>query len=199
MKIDPSTEPTSAIYSLMVSAINPRPIAWVSTISPGGKTNLAPFSYFNGVCSRPATLMFSVVNKPDGTPKDTYRNVVANEEFVVNVVPFRLRSPMAQSAVDYDYEVSEFEELGLEQSASELVKPPGVLSSPIKFECRLSQIVPIGNGPSGVNVVFGEIVLIHVDDAILDESGTIDAELLDTIGRLGGKQYSRTTDRFEIR
>ncbi len=198
MKIDPASQPTSRIYSIMVGAINPRPIAWVSTISPAGKTNLAPFSYFNGVCSKPATLMFSVVNKPDGSPKDTFRNVTSNQEFVVNVVPFRLSQPMAQSAADFEYEVSEFEELGLESVPSNMVTPPGVLTSPIRFECRVSKVVPIGKGPSGVNVVFGEIVLIHVDDEVLNESGEIDAEQLDSIGRLGGKEYSRTTDRFNI-
>ena len=198
MQIDPENESTSLVYSTMIRAITPRPIAWVSTISPNGITNLAPFSYFNGICSKPAALMFSPVNKPDGAKKDTVRNIEAVGQFVVNVVPYSVAEPMCKTSGDFEYEVSEFESIGLTAKPSNRVKPPGVAQSPIQFECELIQIVPIGTGPLAANVIIGKILLMDLDDAILDKKGKIDPELLDTIGRLGGRSYCRTTHRFDL-
>jgi flavin reductase (DIM6/NTAB) family NADH-FMN oxidoreductase RutF len=182
----------------MIRAITPRPIAWVSTISPNGAANLAPFSYFNGICSRPAALMFSPVNKPDGTKKDTVRNIEANGQFVVNVVPASVAEPMFKTSGDFDYEISEFDAAGLTEKPSVRVQPPGVAESPIQFECELIQIVPVGEGPLAANVIIGRILLMQIDDSILDERGSIDPELLDTIGRLGGRSYCRTSERFDL-
>ena len=198
MQIDPETESVSLVYSMMIRAITPRPIAWVSTVSPNGVTNLAPFSYFNGVCSRPAALMFSPVNKPDGSKKDTVRNIEANGQFVVNVVPFAVAGPMSKTAGDFDYEVGEFESIGLTEKPSARVKPPGVAESPIQFECELIQLVPVGEGPLAANVIIGRILLIDIVDSVLDEAGKIAPELLDTVGRLGGQSYCRTTERFDL-
>jgi flavin reductase (DIM6/NTAB) family NADH-FMN oxidoreductase RutF len=198
MQIDPELESSTSVYSTMVRAITPRPIAWVSTISPRGVTNLAPFSYFNGVCSQPAALMFSPVNKPDGTKKDTVLNIEANRQFVINVVPFSLAGEMSKTAGEFDYEVSEFEKAGLSEKPSTKVTPPGVAESPIQFECELIQIVPVSEGPLAANVVIGKIVFMTIDDQVLNREGKIDAEMLDTIGRMGGRSYCRTTNRFEI-
>ncbi len=183
----------------MVGAITPRPIAWVSTISDRGISNLAPFSYFNGVCSTPAALMFSPVNRPDGSKKDTLLNIEANRQFVVNVVPFQMAEPMFQTAGDFVYEVSEFEKAGLESRPGIKVQAPHVVGSPVRFECELIQIVPIGEGPLAASVVIGQILLIDIDDEILDEQGEIDPGRLDSIGRLGGKSYCRTTERYDLR
>ena len=182
----------------MIRAITPRPIAWVSTISPGGVTNLAPFSYFNGVCSRPAALSISVVNKPDGSKKDSVRNIEANGEFVVNVVPSQLANQMLQSAGEFDYEESEFDVTGLTPSLSKLVKPPGVKESPVQFECKMMQLVPIGEGPMAANLIIGEILGIVIDESVLDENKKLDAAKLDSIGRMGGREYCRTHDRFQL-
>ncbi len=198
MQIDPELESPTSVYSTMVRAITPRPIAWVSTISPRGVTNLAPFSYFNGVCSQPAALMFSPVNKPDGSKKDTVLNIEANRQFVINVVPFSLAREMSKTAGEFDYEVSEFEKAGLSEKPSTKITPPGVAESPIQFECELIQIVPVGEGPLAANVVIGKIVFMTIDDQVLNREGKIDAEMLDTIGRMGGRSYCRTTNRFEI-
>lgn len=198
MRIDPETESPSFVYSTMIRAITPRPIAWVSTISPGGITNLAPFSYFNGVCSKPAALMFSPVNRPDGSKKDTVRNIESNGQFVVNLVPFSVAEPMSKTASEFEYETSEFESVGLTQKPSERVEPPGVAESPIQFECELIQIVPVGEGPLAANVIIGKILLMNVDDNILNDKGKIDPNLLDTVGRMGGLTYCRTTERFEL-
>lgn len=199
MEIDPETVSPSQVYSTMIRAITPRPIAWVSTESPEGVPNLAPFSYFNGVCSQPATLMFSAVNKPDGSPKDTVRNIKATSQFVVNVVPFSQAQPMAKSAGPFEYEENEFEIAGLTQKSSIKVKPGAVAESPIQFECELMQVTEIGEGPTGANVIFGKILLIRIDDAVLGEDGKIAPELLDNIGRLGGMAYSRTHETFELK
>ncbi len=199
MLIDPAAESASFVYSTMIRAITPRPIAWVSTISPTGVTNLAPFSYFNGVCSSPAALMFSPVNRPDGSPKDTLINIRSNGEFVVNVVPFSIAQQMSETAGDFQYETSEFSEVGLSPTPSQKVQPPGVLESPIQFECEVIQIVPVGEGPLAANVIIGKIVLMNIADEILDVDQKIDPSKLDTIGRMGGRSYSRTTERFEIK
>ena len=201
MQIDPENEDPSLVYSTMIRAITPRPIAWVSTISPNGITNLAPFSYFNGICSKPAALMFSPVNKPDGSKKDTVINIEATKQFVVNVVPFSAAQPMFDTAAGFEYETSEFESVtpNLTEKPSVKVKPPGVVQSPIQFECELIQIVHVGEGPLAANVIIGKILLMNIDDSVLDERGKIDPQLLDTIGRMGGLSYSRTTDRFDLK
>lgn len=199
MLIDPAAESASFVYSTMIRAITPRPIAWVSTISPTGVNNLAPFSYFNGVCSSPAALMFSPVNRPDGSPKDTLINIRSNGEFVVNVVPFSIAQQMSETAGDFQYKTSEFSEVGLSPTPSQKVQPPGVLESPIQFECEVIQIVPVGEGPLAANVIIGKIVLMNIADEILDVDQKIDPSKLDTIGRMGGRSYSRTTERFEIK
>ena len=199
MQIDPETEEPSRVYSTMIRAITPRPIAWVSTISPNGITNLAPFSYFNGICSRPAALMFSPVNKADGSKKDTVRNIESNGQFVVNLVPFAVAEPMFKTASDYEYETSEFESVGLTEKPSQRVKPPGVAESPIQFECELIQIVPVGEGPLAANVIIGKILLMNIADEVLGENGKIDPALLDTVGRMGGMSYCRTSERFDLK
>lgn len=198
MQIDPETESAALVYSTMIRAITPRPIAWVSTISSSGISNLAPFSYFNGVCSQPAALMFSPVNRLDGSKKDTVRNIESNGQFVVNLVPFALAEPMFKTASDYEYETSEFATVGLTEKPSVRIKPPAVAESPIQFECELIQLVPIGEGPLAANVIIGRILLINIADEVLNDGGKIDPGLLDAVGRMGGRSYCRTTNRFDL-
>jgi flavin reductase (DIM6/NTAB) family NADH-FMN oxidoreductase RutF len=198
MNFDPSTQPASDVYRLMINLITPRPIAWISTISPAGVANLAPFSFFNGVGAQPPTVLFSGVNHRDGRKKDTVVNVEATGEFVVNVASFDLRGPMNDSAADLPYEVSELERAGLTAVPGEKVRPPRVAEARAHLECVLHQIVPVGDGPLAANLVIGRVVLIHVADSALDASGRVDARALDTIGRMGGDAYVRTTDLFAL-
>ncbi len=198
MKIEPANEDPSKVYSLMIRAITPRPIAWVSTVSAGGIPNLAPFSYFNGVCSDPAALMFSPVNHADGARKDTVRNIESNGQFVVNMVPHSLATEMLKTAGRFDHEVSEFDTAEIETEPAEKIAPPSVKISPIKFECELIQIVEIGSGPLAANLVIGKILLIDVADDILGDDGKIDPEKADLIARMGGRAYATTRDRFDI-
>jgi len=199
MRLDFATLPTRDVYTWMISTILPRPIAWVSTISSDGKTNLAPFSFFQGVCSNPPTLMFVPVNKRDGEKKDTVRNLEAVPEFVVNLVPFALAEPMNACAALLPYGESEFEAFGIAATPSERVRPPRVAAAPVAFECTLDRWVHIGEGPLAANVVFGRIHVVHVSDDVLGADGQPDAGKLDLIGRLGGESYARTTERFAIK
>lgn len=198
MELNPEELSHSELYGHMIRLITPRPIAWVSTVSNEGVPNLAPYSYFNAVGSNPPTLMFCPANRPDGTPKDTLANIQANGEFVVNVVSFDLAEQMNQSAAAYETDVSEFEACGLTAAESSLVKPQRVAEARAHFECRLHSVIQLGTGPGGANLVLGRIVAIRVDDEVLDDRSRADPAKLDTVGRLGGISYTRTTDRFDI-
>lgn len=193
----PSLRPRDA-YGWMISTILPRPIAWVSTISADGRTNLAPFSFFQGVTANPPTLMFVPVNKRDGSRKDTLRNIEAVPEFVVNLVSFALAEKMNASAALLPHGESEFDAFGIAPAPSQRVRPPRVAETPVAFECTLDRIVSLGEGPLAANVVFGRIQLAHIDDTVLGADGRPDAGKLDLIGRLGGESFARTTDRFDL-
>lgn len=186
-------------YNWMISTILPRPIAWVSTISMDGKTNLAPFSFFQGVTSNPPTLLFVPVNTRDGSKKDTVRNIEQVPEFVVNLVSFPLAEQMNRTSALLPYGESEFEAFGIAPAASDRVRPPRVAAAPIAFECTLDRIVAIGEGPLAANVVFGRIQVAHVSDAVLGADGKPDAVKLDLIGRMGGEMFARTTDTFSLK
>ena len=198
MRLDFTTLPPRDAYSWMITTILPRPIAWVSTISADGKTNLAPFSFFQGVCANPPTLMFVPVNTRDGAKKDTVRNIEAVPEFVVNLVPFALAEKMNATSAMLPHGESEFDKFGIPSAPSERVRPPRVAAAPVAFECALDRIVHIGEGPLAANVIFGRILLAHVTDAVMAADGRPDPAKLDLIARLGGDAYARTRDTFEM-
>lgn len=187
----------SDFYKHLINVITPRPIAWISTISKNGVLNLAPFSFSSGVTSSPPTHLFCPSNHSDGTKKDTLINVEETGEYVCNVVSYPLRESMVATSEEFSPEVSEFDEVGLVPTASRIVKPPRVRESPVALECKVLKIVTVSAGPGGGNIVIGEIVAMHIDDAVI-KNGRVDAGLLDTIGRLGGADYCRTTERFTI-
>jgi flavin reductase (DIM6/NTAB) family NADH-FMN oxidoreductase RutF len=199
MLLDFSKIPARDIYGWMSSTIAPRPIAWASTISADGRTNLAPFSFFQGITSNPPTLMFVPVNNRDGQPKDTVRNIRQVPEFVINVVSYALAGPMNATAAVLPYGESEAEKFGIAMTPSTAVRPPRVSAAPVAFECTLDRIVNIGEGPLAAHVIFGRIQLVHVSDAVLGADGRIDPAKLDLIGRLGGDGYCRTTERFTVK
>ena len=185
-------------YSWMISTILPRPIAWVSTISDDGKTNLAPFSFFQGITANPPTLMFVPVNTREGTKKDTVRNIEQVPEFVVNLVSYALAEQMNQTSASLPYGESEIEKFGITSAPSQRVRPLRVAAAPVAFECSLHTIMPIGEGPLAANVIFGRILVAHVHDAVLGARGRPDPAKLDLVGRLGGESFARTTDRFDL-
>lgn len=187
-------------YRILISSVGPRPIAWVSTLSPEGRPNLAPFSFFNAFSGRPPMLGFSPgLRESEGgpSPKDTLRNVRDTGEFVVNVVTFDLVEAMNLTSGEYDPAVNEFELARLEMRASEVVKPPQVAQSPVSFECKLDRIVEFGREAPAGSLVIGEIVSTYLSETVLND-GRLDPEALDLVGRMGGIQYSRTTQRFEL-
>jgi flavin reductase (DIM6/NTAB) family NADH-FMN oxidoreductase RutF len=196
--------PHRDLYHLLISCVGPRPIAWVSSVSAAGQPNLAPFSFFNCVCGNPPLLAFAPGLRPpndaapsDGQPKDTLRNIRETKEFVISVVTYDLREAMNLTSGEYEATVNEFELAQLTPQPSRLVRPPRVAESPVSFECKLHQILDFSSGPTGGSLVIGQVVAIHVDDR-LSKDGHIDRDSLDLIGRLGGIQYTRTRERFEM-
>jgi flavin reductase (DIM6/NTAB) family NADH-FMN oxidoreductase RutF len=198
MLLDFETLSTRNAYQWMTSTILPRPIAWVSTISPEGRTNLAPFSFFQGVTANPPTLMFVPVNSRDGAKKDTIRNIELVPEFVVNLVPHALAAVMNETAALLPYGESEFSRFGVASAPSVRVRPPRVADSPVAYECVLDRIVHIGDGPLAANVVFGRIAVGHVRDDVIGPGGLPDSAKLDLVGRLGGEDYTMTRDIFNL-
>jgi flavin reductase (DIM6/NTAB) family NADH-FMN oxidoreductase RutF len=207
MDINVSELPHREIYNILLSSVAPRPIAWVSTLSASGQPNLAPFSFFNCVCAAPPLLAFATAFRMPGNAgacgaeapgeaKDTLRNVRETKEFVVNVVTYDLLEPMNASSGEYDSSVNEFELARLTPQPSKIVRPPRVGESPVSFECKLRQILDFSPAPESSSLIIGEVVAIHIDDAHLKD-GRIDRDSLDLIGRMGGMQYTRTTERVE--
>lgn len=197
MEVDPESLPVRDRYRLLIGSILPRPIAWVSTVSPSGAANLAPFSFFTGIAANPMTVCFAPVNNREGKQKDTLINVKATRQFVVNVANEDNALKMNQTSAPYPYEVSEFEQVGLTPVKSVKVRPPRVKESPIAMECELLQVVEVSTGPLGGNLVIGKVVHYHADDAIWND-GKLRHQDLKTIGRMEGDWYARTRDAFEL-
>lgn len=204
MNITASDLSHSEMYGLLLNSVAPRPIAWVSTLSATGQPNLAPFSFFNCVCVEPPLLAFAPglrspknINSTQGEAKDTLRNIRDTGEFVVSVVTYDLREPMNATSGEYDRTVNEFELAKVTAQPSQLVRPPRVGESPVSFECKLYQILDFSTAPTSSSLVIGEVIAIHINDAHLKD-GRLDRNSLDLIGRLGGVQYTRTTNRFDL-
>jgi len=193
--IDPAATSPANSYKLLIGAVVPRPIAFVSTISEAGIFNLAPFSFFNALCGEPPIICFSASTRE--TKKDTLVNVQATGEFVVNIVGEDIAEQMNLCSGEYPPEIDEFEVSGLTPVPSDLVRPPRVLESRFNMECKLRQIIEVSNLPYGGTLILGKVVRFHVDDAIVDNF-RIDPDQLRAIGRMGGTDYSRTRDRFQM-
>jgi flavin reductase (DIM6/NTAB) family NADH-FMN oxidoreductase RutF len=187
------------LYRTLLIAVGPRPIAWVSTLSKSGQRNLAPFSFFNAISATPPMLGFSpgIRQLPDGVEtKGTLVNVRETGEFVVNVVTHELAEAMNVTSGEYEHGVDEFDLAKLAPRPSQVIRPPQVAASPVSFECKLDRILDFGKPVSG-SLVIGEIVALHIEDGVLKE-GRLDVNALDLIGRMGGMQYTRATNRFEM-
>lgn len=196
MKIVPKELSRSQAYKLLISTLIPRPIALVSTVNESGIVNVAPFSFFGGISSKPPVIYISVDRKRDGDKKDTLRNIELNGDFVVNIVTEEIAEKMNICAVDFPYGVSEAEIAGLTPVKSEIVKSPMILESPINFECQVIKIIEIGDAPN--TVVFAEIVMFHIKDEIF-EDGAVNPKKLKVVGRLGGNFYTLIDNVFEMR
>ena len=194
-KLDPRT--FGNFYRVLTGVVVPRPIAFVSTISPDGVNNLAPYSFFNAVASNPPTIVFSSSRRAGSKSKDTLDNVEATGEFVVNIVSDDIAEAMNRTAAEFPAEVSEFDVAGLTTAASDIVRAPRVAESPVNMECRLQQVVNLGEGDHRHGLVIGEVVLLHIRDDIID-GHRINHQLLKSTGRLAGSMYCHTADVFEM-
>jgi len=193
MQIDPTDHPTRDVYRLMTSIVVPRPIAWVSTLSTQGIVNLAPFSYFSAVTSKPPLLSISV-GRRGGVRKDTAHNASTTGELVVNFVSREHLEAMVETSGDFGPEVDEFEEAGLSAVPSLRVKPPRVAGSPVQMECRTREIFEVS--PGVADLVIAEVLLFHVADGIeVSDDLRIAASALDPVGRLGGSDYTFLGER----
>ena len=202
--LDPTDLTVAERYKLLIGCVTPRPIAFVSTVSAEGRPNLAPFSFFNAVGSNPMTLLFCPANTAEGGEKDTLRNAKPIDEggtgeFVVNVATHAIRRAVAGAAEDLPFGESEFALVGLTPAACEVVRAPRVAESPVAFECTTTQVIRTNPGePGGGNVVMGEVVRVHVREGLVNERMHTDLDALDAIGRMGGKSYCTTRERFEL-
>jgi flavin reductase (DIM6/NTAB) family NADH-FMN oxidoreductase RutF len=198
MKINLANLERRDLHELFVSAVVPRPIAFVSSIGNDGVFNLAPFSFFNPLCLKPAVISLSIGWKRDGRKKDTLRNIEYSKDFVVNVVTETLAEAMNESSAEYPSEVDEFQEVGLTPGKADVVNAPLVVESPVNMECKLIQTLEFGEIPTGSTVVIGEIVLVHIRDDLWIKDH-IEISKLKAVGRLGGNLYCRITDLFEMK
>jgi flavin reductase (DIM6/NTAB) family NADH-FMN oxidoreductase RutF len=198
MLIDVEATNVVEVYRTLIDVVTPRPIAWVTSIDAQGVVNLAPFSFYNAFGGNPPVVVFSPTLRRDGTRKDTLRNVEATGEFVLNAAVEDLADQVNLSSKDLPSGESEVELTGLTLRPSTQVRPPRVAESPVHMECRVLQIIPLGTGPIAGNLVIGEVLVIHIDDAMIDDQGRVDPRRLKTIARLGGNHYCRSTDLFEM-
>jgi flavin reductase (DIM6/NTAB) family NADH-FMN oxidoreductase RutF len=193
MRIDIVSLPPVEAYRFLIAAVVPRPIAWIATIGADGTVNLAPFSFFMGVTSTPPTLSVAIADRQP--IKDTLRNLRAQGEAVVHIVPAELTAAMHASSGDYAPEVSEVTQLDLPTVASTHVRPPRLSQVQVACECRMSREILVGNPATSLCLL--EIVCAHVDPAVLDGDGRIDPHRLRAVARLGGRSYL-ATDAWQI-
>jgi flavin reductase (DIM6/NTAB) family NADH-FMN oxidoreductase RutF len=184
MIIDPAALTTAELHRFMIGVVIPRPIAFVSSLSKHGKRNLAPFSFFNAIASKPPLLSVSI-NDRGGAQKDTLRNIRETEDFVINIVNEPLLAPMVHTSGDWLPDVDEFELAGLTAVASEKVKAPRLGEAPVSMECVLERIIEL----EGNNLVIGRLVWAHAKDELFVD-GRVDPTRLLAVGRLGGIDYT---------
>jgi flavin reductase (DIM6/NTAB) family NADH-FMN oxidoreductase RutF len=199
MLIDVATTPVVEVYQALTGVVTPRPIAWVTTVDAAGRVNLAPFSFFNAFGANPPVVVFSPTNRRDGSKKDTLLNVEATGEFVVHAAVASLAEKINATSKELPPGESEVEYAGLHTTPSVKVKPPRLVEAPVAMECKVRQILPIGSGAIAANLVIGEVLMIHVSDAVLDEKGRVDPRKLRTVARLGQDYWCHTSDLFELK
>ncbi len=200
IRIDPLEVSTGKLHGLMLGAIGPRPIAFASTIDKDGNPNLSPFSFFNVFSANPPILIFSPARRVrDNTTKHTLENALATKEVVINVVNYDIVQQMSLSSTEYPEDVNEFEKAGLTMVASKKIKAFRVGEAPVQFECKVNQIVPMGNEGGAGNLIICEVLLMHVKKEVLDADGRIDQHKIDQVARMGGNWYTRANmGMFEV-
>lgn len=200
ISIEPKDVSPAKLQGYLQSAVAPRPIAFASTMSKSGKPNLSPFSFFNVFSSNPPILIFSPARRVrDNTIKHTLINAEVTREVVINVVNYDIVQQASLSSTEYGDGVNEFLKAGLTQIPSDIVKPYRVKESPVQFECKVNEIIALGDNGGAGNLIICEVLKIHIDEKVLDENGMIDQHKIDLVSRLGGNWYSRSNQGlFEV-
>ncbi|MBK8450475.1 MAG: flavin reductase family protein [Saprospiraceae bacterium] len=192
--IIPGTIPTGDFHQYLLGAVAPRPIAFVSTIDEQGRTNLAPYSFFNAFSSNPPILVFSSNRRVDGnTTKDTLHNIQVSMECVVNVVNYEIVRQMMVCSVDFPNDISEFEQSGLTPQPASQVAPPLVKESPVNMECKVTDIITLGDKGGAGHLILCKVLCIHIKEEILDDNQRIDPNKIDLMGRMGRAFYVRAS------
>ncbi|MGG7033945.1 MAG: flavin reductase family protein [Flavobacterium sp.] len=188
------------LQAYLQSSVGPRPIALASTVDENGNPNLSPFSFFNVFSSNPPILIFSPARRVrNNTVKHTLINVESTKEVVINVVNYNMVHQTSLSSTEYGDGINEFLKAGFTQVASDIVKPFRVQESPVQFECKVNEVISLGNEGGAGNLVICEVLKIHIDEAVLDENGSIDQNKIDLVSRMGGNWYSRANQGlFEV-
>ena len=198
--IDPAKTDNARVYGILSSAVGPRPIAFASTLDKHGRPNLSPYSFFNVFSSNPPVVIFSPVRRGrDNTTKHTLDNILETGEVVINSVNYAMVQQMSLTSTEYDAGVDEFVKGGFTKEASEIVKPFRVKESPVQFECKVKDVIALGNEGGAGNLVICEVVKIHVHKEFLTEDGTVNERKLDLVARMGGNWYTRAVEgMFEV-
>lgn len=198
MHIDVESTPVVDVYHFLVGLVTPRPIAWVTTLSPTGVVNLAPFSFYNTFGANPPNVVFSPTITRDGKKKDTLVNIEANRQFCINASVAEHAELINLTSKAIPPDESEVELAHLRTAASSRIAVPRIAGIPFALECELMQIVPIGEGPISSNLVIGRVVHMYIDDRFLGDDGRPDPRKMHAIGRMGGESWCRTSDLFEL-
>jgi flavin reductase (DIM6/NTAB) family NADH-FMN oxidoreductase RutF len=190
--IDPKEVSVAEFHGYLLGTVAPRPIAFASTVDAEGRVNLSPYSFFNAFGSNPPTLIFSPNRRVrDNTPKHTYENVKEVAEVVINVVDYKMVEQMSLASCEYERGVDEFTKAGFTPVPSTLVRPPRVAESPAAFECKVLQVIEMGDQGGAPNLVICQVLLAHFHDDILNAQGRVDTTKVDLVARMGGDWYCR--------
>jgi len=194
MIIRPADLPIPKLQAYLQSAVSPRPIAFVSSIDAEGNVNLSPFSFFNMFSMNPPILVFSPSRRVrNNTVKHTLENVVEVDEVVINIVNYNMVQQTSLASCEFAKGVNEFVKSGFTEIKSEVVKPPRVGESPVSFECKVKQVIPLGTEGGAGNLVICEVLLMHINESVLDEKNMIDPHKLDAVARMGQNYYNRAS------
>lgn len=200
ISIDPKDISTGKLHGYLLGAVSPRPICFASTIDGKGNVNLSPFSFFNVFSANPPIMIFSPARRVrNNTTKHTLENALETKEVVINIVSYDMVQQMSLSSTEYDKGINEFTKAGFTAIASNLVRPPRVAEAPVQFECKVNEVVALGDNGGAGNLVICEVIKLHIAESILDGDGRIDPEKLDAVARMGGNWYSRAKEgMFEV-
>ncbi len=201
LTINPKEVKVSEFHSYLLGAVAPRPIAFASTLDKEGTPNLAPFSFFNVFSANPPIAVFSPARSGrTGHTKHTYENIKEVPEVVINVVNYNMVQQTSLASTEYPKGINEFEKAGFTAVKSEMVKPFRVMESPAQLECKVKQVIELGDQGGAGNLIICEVVLMHISEEVLDLNNHIDPHKIDLVARMGGNCYSRANgdSLFEV-